>query len=486
MSIKFRSQELINISILLAGILGLMLSLRQGFADSDFYWHIALGETIVKTGSIPREDIFSWIAQEQGSIITAHSWLSGVVLYLFSVIFGGDIGGGFYCVATAIVFDVVVYVLLIRKLQCRLFQNIASALVAWLTVLIFYAGRPQNIGYILYALAIYFLFTNWKKPSWKLVPTVAGISLLLANFHGGTLPMLFAFIALFCIASLVPNWSFGGLTHNVVDKIKCLKIYLSTLGTSLVVGLINPYGFSLYYYFFVTNNTVNKQYVVEWQPSALLFPATLFTLILIFVLFVLMKPAKEFVWSLCLFCTVGMTAIHMRVAHYAAIIAVVLILQVANDLAVKDIRSIPYWIFMSLDAVLLAVVISFSLEGQLWDKLDSPLTEDVSEYLGDKQFERPFTDYDSGGYLIHAGFKSFIDSRSDLFTEDVLLDGFFFGFFAFEDVSEYDRCMKQYNFDSIVIYKPSSYKLRNYLCSRDDWKLDFDSENWAVFIPSTA
>lgn len=485
MCMKFRPKELINFSILLAGILSLILFLRQGFGDSDFYWHTALGETILTTGNIPTRDIFSWYAQEQGFVETAHSWLSGVVLYLFTVIFGGDIGGGFYCILTAVVFDCILYVLLVRRIKCDLFQNIASVLLAGLTVLLFYSGRPQNIGYILYAVALYELFTVWKNPSFKAIPMLAGISLLWANFHGGSLPMLFAFEGVFCISVLIPNWKFGNLAHTVTDKKKTLKVYFGSLTASVATGLINPYGFSLYFYFFITNNAATKRYVIEWQPSTLIFGATLTTLIIVFVLFVLLKHNKEFVYTACLFSSISMTALHVRVSYYAVILAFFMLVLESEKIDTEDLRPFPYAIFMTVDAVLIAIVVSFGLEETLWDKFNNPLTEDVVEYLETKDFKRPYTDYDSGGYLINKGFKTFIDSRADLFTEESLTDGLFFGAFAFEDAEEYDRCLEQYYFDAIIVYNAASYKLCNYLAVRKDWVLDFSTKDWSVFIPAS-
>lgn len=481
---KFRPQELNNILILLVGILGLMLYLNSGFADSDFYWHATLGKTICSTGSIPKQDVFSWIAQENGFTETAHSWLSSIIIYLFTVICGGDIGGGVYCIVTAIIFDIIVYTLLIRKMKCILFQNIASICLAGITVTLFYSARPQSIGYSLFALAVYMLFKTWEKPTWKSVTILVGISVLQANFHGGTLPMIFAFEALFCIASVIPSWQFGNLRHNVQNKWHTFKIFAASLAASFLAGMLNPYGITLYWYFFITNNTVTKKYVTEWQPSTLFFSATIITLAIIFILFVILKGQRSFIKTLCIFAALFMAGLHMRVAYYAMIIAFIVLILEVDQLDLQISKQLPYVLFASLNAVCLAVVISYGLDGRLWADMNNPVPDELVEYLEEKSFSRPYTDYDDGGYLIAKGQKSFIDSRADLFSDEVLKDGLYLSAFAFEDASEYERCFAQYKFDAIILSRESCFKFMNYLYTQVNWKQDFCSEDWVVFIPT--
>ena len=55
-------------------------------ADLDFWWHLETGEQIVRTGSIPREDIFSYTAR--GREYIDHEWLFQISQYAIYRAFG--------------------------------------------------------------------------------------------------------------------------------------------------------------------------------------------------------------------------------------------------------------------------------------------------------------------------------------------------------------------------------------------------------------
>ena len=42
-------------------------------SDGDYFWHVALGRDILRTGSIVHVDHLSWLAEEQGLVYTDHS-----------------------------------------------------------------------------------------------------------------------------------------------------------------------------------------------------------------------------------------------------------------------------------------------------------------------------------------------------------------------------------------------------------------------------
>ena len=95
------------------------------------------------------------------------------------------------------------------------------------------------------------------------------LSFLWANLHGGSLPILFAFIVLFILMCYLPNINTFGLVNENEQKTKKVKTYIQIFVASLLTGLINPYTYKLYYYFFLTNNEATKKYVSEWQPCEL-------------------------------------------------------------------------------------------------------------------------------------------------------------------------------------------------------------------------
>ena len=66
------------------GLLGVvLLSLYTGLADSDWYWQVSLGESIVK--SVKFNDFSSIVWGDNLGYYLDHEWLSNVIFYLLSL-----------------------------------------------------------------------------------------------------------------------------------------------------------------------------------------------------------------------------------------------------------------------------------------------------------------------------------------------------------------------------------------------------------------
>lgn len=268
-------------ALLAAAVLVLEIE-YSGIGDSDFYWHIVLGKEICATHTIPVNDTFSWLSQELDLTETAHSWLGSVIVYLFSCIFPNPIYGLLlFSFISAFVYALFMEFAWGKELKDP-FEN--CLFVVLLTVFLPIYGRPMNFGLILFAASFFLLNDVYRNPDNKRCWFLPVISLLWANLHGGSLPILFAFNMLFALMSYLPNVNALGLINEREQQTKKARTYISLLITNVLAGLINPYGYKLYYYFFVTNNEATKKYVAEWQPAYLGNTVVFFCIALLFVI----------------------------------------------------------------------------------------------------------------------------------------------------------------------------------------------------------
>lgn len=294
-----RYKTLYFFAALIAAAISVLLIELGGIGDSDYYWHIVLGREICSTHTIPVADTFSWISQDLGLTETAHSWLSSIILYQFSRISSNPVVGLLiYSFITAFLYALFIEYAWAKELRdpfenC-LFVTIVTALLSW-------TGRPQNIGMILFVVSFYLLNDLYRNPDSKRCWLLPILSLLWANLHGGSLPILFAFNVLFILMCYLPNINTFGLVNENEQKTKKVKTYIQILVASLLTGLINPYTYKLYYYFFLTNNEATKKYVSEWQPCELADIVAFFCLAFLFIVFASHKKVRitEFLPILC-------------------------------------------------------------------------------------------------------------------------------------------------------------------------------------------
>lgn len=319
-----RYKTLYFFAALIAAAISVLLIELGGIGDSDYYWHIVLGREICSTHTIPVADTFSWISQDLGLTETAHSWLSSIILYQFSRISSNPVVGLLiYSFITAFLYALFIEYAWAKELRdpfenC-LFVTIVTALLSW-------AGRPQNIGMILFVVSFYLLNDLYRNPDSKRCWLLPVLSLLWANLHGGSLPILFAFIVLFILMCYLPNINTFGLVNESEQKTKKVKTYIQIFVASLLTGLFNPYTYKLYYYFFLTNNEATKKYVSEWQPCELADIVAFFCLAFLFIVFASHKKVRitEFLPILC--CLI-LTSRYVRIRTYLLIVTTPLIFR---------------------------------------------------------------------------------------------------------------------------------------------------------------
>jgi hypothetical protein len=161
-------------------ILSIALATADNFAEPDLWIHMLTGQTILRTGHIPRFDTYSYSAA--GMPWHNHEWLSQVALafcYAHLGVFGLKLLKAF-CAS-----------ILIVALAIGISATGASGRVQRLTLILSAVGiatqmqfRPQLFTFMMMAIVMAVLATEVYRGGatlWPLIPMFA----LWANFHGG-------------------------------------------------------------------------------------------------------------------------------------------------------------------------------------------------------------------------------------------------------------------------------------------------------------
>ena len=170
------------------------------FADGDIYWHLAVGEHILRTHTFPNVDVYSYTMA--GAPWIAKEWLSQILFY-----FAYSRAGWFGVALLTATVAALSYSILFAWL-CRRVKPIVALTMTAVTVslgLVGFLARPQIFFYLLLPLCACGLVgaVEKKKAPWWLVPLAA----LWANLHA-SFPIAIVLAALFgleAVASAAPG-----------------------------------------------------------------------------------------------------------------------------------------------------------------------------------------------------------------------------------------------------------------------------------------
>lgn len=236
--------------------------------DADLGWHLKYGEYFFKTGQILRDNIFSTEMVDYKWV--NHSWATDLLTY---AVYNGL---GFFGISLlgATVLTLTFY-----------FFSKASKLDLWEKALIFplilYFVQPVStvsfrgqlltvlfLGVLFYLLTLYegnpksFAHKDNLKP--KVLFLVVPLFLIWANFHGGFLIGL-AFLTGFIILSFLTDLLESGIKSWKETLVKYNNPIFVLLG-SILVTLINPWGYGIFLEAYKHSVDPNLRLVKEWLP----------------------------------------------------------------------------------------------------------------------------------------------------------------------------------------------------------------------------
>jgi len=422
--------ELLKWAVSFPAMLGMLIVGRvfyegRGFpVDPDVWWHIKIGEDILRTHRFPTTDVYSWTAANTPWI--AYEWLGELPL-AFVHRLGGRIGLDVFLIALASIIMLSLYWLAtVRSGNSK--AAFISALL--LTSIAFgnFSLRPQMFGYLFLVLTLGVL-ENFRQgvewPLWTLPP----IFLLWVNIHG-TFIIGIGVVVLYLLAGL---FTFRSGSIEAIAWTRAQRIKLETALLFCVAVLpITPYGpqLAIYPFDMALSQPINVANISEWKPMPFDILGGKMFLGFIVILF-LLQMFFRFSWRLEeLILAVGGTAmacVHVRfillfVPFFVPLFAVSLARWVPAYKRKKD-QYIANAVIMT--AVLVAMFHYFPSRADLDKKVAKNYPVAALQYLRSHPTNgNLLNDYGFGGYLVLNGEKTFIDGRGDLFERAGVLGDF--------------------------------------------------------------
>jgi len=206
------------------------------FRDSDSGWHIRTGEMILRSGSLPHSDPFSFT--RAGQPWFAWEWLSDVLMGAVHQTAG--LSGIAMLYGLAIAAGVWLWFRLNWDVEGNFLLACALASPMLSTCNIHWLARPHVFSWIFFLAAVRYCEAAVKPSSPGQLAGVAGFTALWTNMH-----------ASFFFAPLIPLiWALGtwlrGLLWESESETGPVREYLKIASVAAAATLVNPYGWQLH------------------------------------------------------------------------------------------------------------------------------------------------------------------------------------------------------------------------------------------------
>ena len=409
----------------------------------DFWWYLRLGQDILREGTIPTADAYSWT--RYGAPVAYHSWLSAVGLYALYRTGGLPLVVAVNALSVAALFGGAYWLAWRASGRYRL-----AAVAASLGLLMSsnnWAVRPQSFAFPLFALTLALAWPATRGEAPRRVWLLPAIVALWVNVHGSFVlaPLIVGAVwAGLLVERLVSSGRFAlrhGEQETALGRLRrpangqgnavTLARLGGVLALMLLAALVNPRGpGALAYVVRLLTDPPSQAFIVEWQPPRPTTPqGALFFASLVVLMAALAwaprRPRPPHLFLLALFAGMGLVSTRY-VVWYAA--ALPLLVSALFSMAGQGGREEAFQ--PTLHVATLAVLVALPLLLNPWTKARLPLPEKVAvavtpdtpvaaaTWLRQHPQGGPlFNEMGYGSYLIWAvpEVPVFIDTRVELY-----------------------------------------------------------------------
>ncbi len=468
--------------VFLAAILaaGACVAAHTRFVDPDTWWHIRVGDLILRTGTWPTHDMFSfsvpgaeWIAYEWfGEVVFASAWRLGGFVGLAAIDF---------LLAATIAILLYVYSTL-RSGKCK-----AACVVVTFSLPVlgaFFTLRPQLLGYV-FLLTTMILMERFRQGLTKRLWVLPAIFLVWVNTHG-TFVLGAIVVGVYLLSGLF-KFQAGGIVAVPWTPEQRRHLLLVML-LCMLVAPITPYGSRLAAYplQMAFMQPVNVANIMEWQPmsfSEALGKVFLALMLVYFLLQVILRLSYRLETLALLIFAIFSACLHIRFLLFFLFLFVPLLAEVLARWAdaykpEKDLRLINAGVMALL---VFAGVKYLSNAGRIADAFTSSYPVEAVAYLKQHPLTTPmFNDYGWGGYLIWSEMPRnsvFVDGRADLYEYGgVLAD--YVSITHLEEQAPF--LLRKYGIGACLI-EPKS-PLATYLSASPDWHRAYSDGTAVLFV----
>lgn len=476
---------IIHLVQILIIILVMCSSVSKEF-QNDTFFTIAIGERILENG-IEIEEKLVW---HEGLEYTNSRWLFDLMISIINRHFGY---AGIYVFVMMIttLCGVLLYFIINKITHKKIISFISVIVIMNLSKNVFVA-RAQVISFFVFIIQFYaiekLLETNKNRYFILLIMLVV----LLANMHASVFPMYFVIYLPYIVEYILTL-----LKLNISDKLIIEKKYIKKVLIAFVLGVLlgfcTPKGISPYTDMVKVMEGVSISFISELQTIDINEEFYLWVSIIFCMAIMIFTKTKIRVTDAFFILGFALMALSTyRCVFFFYLISGICIIRIINDfleyndVSFKFINKKIQMIFICLLYIYIVICSVNTLFDHLKDDYvdysDYPVnaTEYILNNLDISEM-KIFNHFNYGSYLEFKGIKSFIDSRSGIFTEEfnpgttILTD--WLGVTKGE--IHYKYIFKKYDITHALLYKNELISV--YIENDPEWKLIYQDGSFLLY-----
>ena len=447
-------------------------------SECDIWFLLSHGRYVLNHG-FPHTD---FLTMHSGLHFVMQQWLSSIIFYSFYKIFG-VLGIYFIVWGANFIILFLLYKLCIKINNNKFISSMITIIVDVLLSFISITCRPIIFSLIIYIL-LFYIMESYRRQESKIIYFLILLSLLEINLHASMWPILFILLGPYVVYYVYSYY---------IDKNKFIFKLLFILLLMILVGFINPYGIEAMTYSLRSYGIPDINNMI-WEMNGLSLNSdlkyvqffgylTLFVMIGVSYLFIRSKKKVDFYKLLFFYGTYFMALLNIRNVSLFYICRLVFCSEYIDLKLEIDNRFYKKYIWGYVFAFLLLVCVII-LNRESYVLLKKAGQYDVLNYMNCNidAGEVIYTGNFDGSYYSFYGYKTYIDTRAELFLKvnNHKEDIFHEYYLLMNGKLQYDLFLEKYHFKYLVVDKREP--IYQYLKSNDFYHLLYKSKKTYLYM----
>ena len=456
--------------------------------QNDTFFTIALGERTVEYGI----EEFDGLVWHENLTFIHLRWLFDVLIYKINAIFG-YLGIYIFVIVMSIIQGLLYYTIANKITKNKIISFLATIITMYFTKGEI-AARGQVMSFTLFLLEFYCIeqLIETNKNRYALLLLI--IPVLIVNFHASVFPVYFVFylpyIAEYILSKI--NLKNDKESKLVVEKRNIIKLIILMI-CGLALGFCSPIGINAYKYMFNVMSGVSADFISELQPIDLMRESFYtFLLCAIIGMFAFTKTKVRITDALYIIGFILLSLPTYRCIFFFYLFGSLCFLRILNDF-IKDHNFDTSFI----NSKVKLIVYSFILINITIFSISELFNEMVEDYVNsadmpinatnyilaniDLEEMRIFNHFNFGSYLEEKGIKVFLDSRSEMYTEEfnpgvtILKDWRS----ATTGEENYKKLFNEYKITHALLYNDEL--INQYISEDEEWTRIYQDDRFSLY-----
>lgn len=482
-----KREKIINVILVIFLIIFTATIVKKSF-QNDTFFTIAIGEEIIKNG-IDENEKMVW---HEGLKFTNPRWLFDIVITLIYNHF--DFVGIYVFVIIIACLEMLFYYYIINKISKNKILSFLYTIFITYLVKGEFCARGQLISFLVFLIEFYsieqLLETNRKR--YYIILGI--IPFILVSFHSSVYPVYFLIFVPYIIEFILSKINIFEFenTKFIVEKHKISRIIIFLI-IGIIAIFITPKGTEPILYIFKNLSGLSSEFISELQPllvENVPIGTTMFIISLVILGFTKTKVKITDCFFILGFYLLSLNVIRVIFFYYliSSICIIRIIVDFMNDYNIefkiknKKLRNCTAIVIVALLLSYMSLNFSSNYMSDYVDEKDYPVkaTEFIKENI-DISKMKIYNHFNFGSYLEFNGIKTFLDSRSEVFTKEfnkdcTILEDWYN---ITEGDIDYKEIFEKYGVTHALLYKTELISL--YIDDDSNWNKIYEDEQFVLY-----